>query len=175
MTLKTLFSLIAGAGLALVNSVSGEPLAIGADAPSVTVPDQDGNPVETGKAFAEGLVLVYFYPKADTPGCTAQACSLRDAYEQLQERGVAIYGVSMDNVADQKAFQEKYHLPFILLADSEGKLVEAIGVPRRGNFASRQAYLFENGKLIWLDTKASTAKQAQDVLAVLEARETPQP
>ncbi len=172
MNLKTLFTVAAGVGTALVNSVSGEPIEVGVAAPTVTVPDQDGNSVDLGKAYESGLVLIYFYPKADTPGCTAQACSLRDSYEELQDRGVLIYGVSMDTPAEQKEFKEKYHLPFTLLADSDGKLVEAFGVPRRGRFASRQAFLIEDGKVIWRDTSASTAKQAADVLTVLDERKT---
>jgi peroxiredoxin Q/BCP len=70
----------------------------------------------------------------------------------------------MDSVADQKAFAEKFKLPFILLADTEGAVTDAFGVPRRGKFPKRQAFLFKDGKLTWRDLSASTSEQAADVL-----------
>jgi peroxiredoxin Q/BCP len=96
---------------------SAKPLDVGADAPKITATNQDGAAVDLGELYKKGLVLVYFYPKADTGGCTAQACSLRDEFEVLTEKGVTVVGVSTDKVADQKAFQEKYNLPFTLIAD----------------------------------------------------------
>jgi peroxiredoxin Q/BCP len=124
--------------------------------------------VNLAETAGSGYFLVYFYPKAFTPGCTAQACSLRDAYDQLQTKGIKIVGVSLDTVDSQKKFQEKEHLPFELLSDREKKVTNAFGVPILVNrFAARQAYLFKAGRLIWMDTKASTDKQAQDLLAVL--------
>jgi peroxiredoxin Q/BCP len=110
---------------------------------------------------------VYFYPKADTPGCTKQACSLRDSYAALKDRGVKIYGVSMDKVKSQKAFQDKYKLPFDLLADEDGTVVDAFGVPKTMGFSKRQAFLFKDGKLVWSDMSASTEEQAADVLKFL--------
>src|SRR5690606_22613240 len=101
-------------------------------------------------------LLVYFYPKADTSGCTAQACSLRDANTELKEKGVTILGVSADPVPALQQFREKYHLPFPLLSDPEGTLMEAFHVPRIGRFAKRQAFLFKDGILVWKDTAAST-------------------
>ena len=123
---------------------------------------------DVAKAAGEGFALVYFYPKADTAGCTKQACSLRDAYATLGEKGMRVFGVSSDGVAAQKAFQEKYKLPFTLLADSDKKVIEAFGVPTRLGFASRQAFLFRDGKLVWRDLSASTEQQAADVLAAIE-------
>lgn len=152
-----------GAGL-----VAREPLNVGDAAPAVTVTLDSGESVEMGELFKSGLTLVYFYPKADTPGCTAQACSLRDAYADLGESGVRIFGVSMDSVQAQAAFREKYSLPFSLVADVDGTLVNAFGVPARMNkFAARQAFLIKDGKVVWRDLSASTAKQAEDVKAAL--------
>ena len=119
--------------------------------------------------YAKGLTLVYFYPKASTPGCTAQACSLRDAYEDLTKAGVKVVGVSTDTVESQKKFADKQKLPFTLLADPKGDVVKAFGVktiPLIG-FASRQAFLIKDGMVVWRDEKASTAEQAADVLKVL--------
>ena len=90
---------------------------------------------------------------------------------QLQDKGVKVFGVSLDPVEAQKAFEQKDHLPFELLSDSDRRVTSAFGVPLMKNgLAARQAYLFKDGKFIWLDTKAATDKQAQDVLAVLASR-----
>ena len=149
-------------------SATAEPLADGAALPAVSQKNQNDQLVKLAEEGASGYLLVYFYPKADTPGCTKQACSLRDAYEQLTEKGVRIYGVSMDSVKAQKAFQEKFKLPFDLLADADGSVVKAFGVPKTMGFAKRQAFLFKNGKLVWRDLSASTAQQAADVLEFLK-------
>ncbi|MEM6884514.1 MAG: peroxiredoxin [Verrucomicrobiota bacterium] len=138
--------------------------------PAVTSTDQNGEQVDLAALGAEGYLLVYFYPKADTPGCTKQACSLRDAYTEVQDKGIQVIGVSMDNAESQKKFADKYDLPFTLLADESAEVVNAFGVPKMGKFPSRQAYLFLDGKLIWKDEKASTAKQAEDVLKVVTER-----
>lgn len=148
--------------------VQAGELAVGQPIPEVKVKNQKNELVDLSAIAKEGWVLVYFYPKADTPGCTKQACSLRDAYVELTEKGVKVYGVSTDSVEVQKKFADKFALPFELLADQSKKVVSAFGVPAGMGFAKRQAYLFKNGKLVWRDLKASTAKQAADVLAVIE-------
>lgn len=163
--LKALAAVAAPFGIALS---SAAPIDTGAALPAVTAQDQDGKDVELSKAGSEGWTLVYFYPKADTPGCTKQACSLRDAYATLTEKKVKVFGVSLDDVAAQKAFQEKYKLPFPLLADKDGKVADAFGVPHSMGFAKRQAFLFKDGKLVWRDLSASTDEQAADVLKELE-------
>ncbi len=162
------FTRILGAMTGGIFSASAaEPIAVGAALPSVVVNNQEGKPVHLAEAGGKGFLLVYFYPKADTPGCTKQACSLRDSFADLSERGVRVFGVSSDGVKAQKAFREKYSLPFDLLADEEGKLIKAFGVPSTLGFAKRQAYLFKDGKLVWRDLSASTDQQAADVLKVM--------
>lgn len=146
-----------------------DELALGAPLPSIQAPDQDGKPVDLAAAGGVGWTLVYFYPQADTPGCTRQACSLRDAYAVLTEKGVRVFGVSADDPAAQKAFQKKYKLPFTLIADSEKKVMDAFGVPHALGFAKRQAFLFRDGKLHWRDLAAATDQQAADVLAAIAA------
>ncbi len=149
---------------------AAEPIAEGAALPEISIVDQNNATVKLNEAGAKGYVLVYFYPKADTPGCTKQACSLRDAYEKITAKGVKVYGASLDTVEAQKAFAEKFKLPFTLLADKEGKLADAFGVPHVAGFAKRQAFLFFDGKLIWRDLAAATEQQAADVLTVIEKR-----
>ena len=87
-------------------------LELGDSAPTLTANDQDGKPLSLEETYKKGVTLVYFYPKADTPGCTAEACSLRDSYADLRAKGLQVIGVSEDNAEDQKKFQEKYKLPF---------------------------------------------------------------
>src|SRR6202522_4230630 len=151
---------LAFSALGAANEQSDTKLKLGDAIPVVTAKDQNGQDVNLGESKT-GYTLVYFYPKAMTAGCTAQACSLRDSYTELQEKGVKIFGVSLDSVEAQKEFEQKDHLPFELLSDTDRKVTSAVGVPLMKNaFATRQAYLFKDGKLIWLDTKASTDKQA---------------
>lgn len=172
MTRAMLATLLIGATMTFFLDPAGaSALEIGDPVPAVSVPGQDGQTVALAEACKEGFAVVYFYPKADTPGCTKQACSLRDSFAQLTERGVAVYGVSHDTVAAQKAFQEKYRLPFTLLADTEHAVSAAFGVPSRGEYAARQAFLFEDGKLVWRDLEASTDEQAADILAALDGLE----
>lgn len=154
--------------LAYFGLASAEELALGAKLPAVSGVDQDGAAVDLAAAGGSGWTLVYFYPKADTAGCTKQACSLRDAYSTLTGKGVKVFGVSSDEPAEQKAFQLKYKLPFTLIADTDEKVEDAFGVPHTAGFAKRQAFLFKDGVLVWRDLTASTEQQAADVLAAIE-------
>jgi peroxiredoxin Q/BCP len=90
--------------------------------------------------------------------------------QALTKDGVTVFGVSTDSVKAQKAFKDKYKLPFQLLADEDGKVISAFGVPKTMGFAKRQAFLFKDGKLIWRDLSAATEQQAADVLKVIAAK-----
>ncbi len=162
----TLMSLLSLLTLGLV--ANAEPLAVGAPAPQVTAVDQDGKSVNFKDIYAKGLTLVYFYPKADTPGCTKQACSLRDEWSGLQGKNIQVLGISGDKADSQKKFQEKYKLPFTLIADSDSKVAEAFGVPNMMGIAKRQSFLIKDGKIVWNMLKASTETHAKDVLAAVE-------
>jgi peroxiredoxin Q/BCP len=165
-TRKSILSAILAfsAGCLFASRASAEPLAVGAAAPEAKSVDQDGNAVTLSKLYGAGWTLVYFYPKADTPGCTAEACSLRDAFADLSKKGVTIIGVSADKPAEQKAFKQKYRIPFTLLADSDKNVIKAFGVPTNFGFASRQSFLVKEGKIVWRDLHASTKEQAADIL-----------
>jgi len=155
--------LIAMSLLTFLGLKSAQALPVGSRAPVLEALNQDGQKLNLGDYYRKGLVLVYFYPKADTPGCTAQACSLRDAYTDLLQEGVTVIGVSHDAPAAQKKFQEKYHLPFPLIADTDGAVARAFQVPTVIGFTKRQAFLIRDGKIVWADFSASTDKQADDV------------
>ncbi len=146
-------------------------LKVGDGAPSVSGTTDSSETLNLADFYGkQAYTLVYFYPKADTPGCTAQGCSIRDGYEGLTKAGVGVIGVSHDNVADQKAFKAKYHLPFTLIADTDGAVMKAFGVPTfMGGFAHRSAYLIKGGKIVYADYKGTTDKQAQAIMDVLAA------
>ena len=99
----------------------------GSQAPDFTLNDKDGNPVSLSD-FKGRKVVLYFYPKDNTPGCTRQACAFAGAYERFREKDIAVIGVSRDSVASHVKFAEKYSLPFVLLSDPELKAIEAYGV-----------------------------------------------
>lgn len=161
---RTFFTTLA-AFAAFTLAIQAEPLEVGVEAPDLESTDQDGKKVDLGEEFGEGFSLVYFYPKADTPGCTKQACNLRDAFADVTDAGIKVFGVSADTAEDQKKFAEKYQLPFTLLADKEGDLIKAFGVPTNPKgFASRQTFLIKDGKVIWRDLKATPTSQAEDAL-----------
>lgn len=95
--------------------------------PDISLEDENGKEVSL-RDFRGKTVILYFYPRADTPGCTKEACSFRDDYKKIQNTGVVLLGASPDTPTAQKKFQEKYHLPFTLLADTDKKLCNAFGV-----------------------------------------------
>jgi peroxiredoxin Q/BCP len=102
-------------------------LKVGDQAPEFTSKDQNGNAVSLSD-FAGKKVVIYFYPKDDTPGCTAQACNIRDNYSELQNEGIVILGVSADDEAKHQKFINKHELPFTLLADTDKELLNLYGV-----------------------------------------------
>ncbi|MFM1879758.1 MAG: hypothetical protein RLZZ241_2624 [Bacteroidota bacterium] len=112
-------------------------LQVGDKVPDFTVMDQAGNTI-SNTDYAGKKWVVFFYPKADTPGCTAEACNLRDYYRELQDAGYDILGVSADPQKKQAKFQEKYNLPFPLLADEERKVIEGFGVWGPKKFMGRE-------------------------------------
>lgn len=104
-------------------------LANGADAPLFTLPNQDGDGVSL-ETYRGSHVVLYFYPRADTPGCTTEACGFRDAWDQFTDAGISVLAVSDDPVSDLRTFADKYNLPFELLSDPDGdvsKLYDSYG------------------------------------------------
>jgi peroxiredoxin Q/BCP len=148
----------------------GDPLAVGSPAPDVTAPDQNGKPVHFADVYAKGITLVYFYPKAGTSGCTAEACSLRDSYSDLRGQGLQIIGVSRDSVQSQSDFQKKNNLPFRLVADPQGQVAEAFGVPKLAGILpldARESFLVKSGKIVWNSPLAQTKGSADEVTKAL--------
>jgi peroxiredoxin Q/BCP len=143
-------------------------IEIGAPAPAVTALDADGRSVRFAEIYERGMTLVYFYPKADTPGCTAEACAVRDSMDDLKARGVQVLGVSGDKPEAQKRFADKYHLPFALVADADGTVARAFGVPTLLGFPKRQSFLIKDGRIIWRDLSVSPATHVAEVHKALD-------
>jgi thioredoxin-dependent peroxiredoxin len=163
--------LMAACALLNINAVA-TPLAVGAPAPKISAIDQESQPIQFTDVYAKGITLVYFYPKAGTSGCTAEACSLRDSYEKLHAQGLQIIGVSRDNVGSQKKFQTDNKLPFILVADTDGKVAVAFGVPNMMGgllpISSRQSFIIKDDKVAWNSLKAQTNGSATEVQKALD-------
>ncbi len=146
----------------------------GDKAPAFSAVDQDGAPV--GSASLEGKpYIVYFYPKDNTPGCTKEACSFRDAYAEYRKKGVAVFGVSADSVASHRKFADKFQLPFTLLSDPDKALLKAFGA-----WGEKKLYgkVYEgiirstfvvgaDGLIKKVFPKVSPADHAEEVLGVL--------
>lgn len=141
-------------------------LAVGTDAPTFTVKDTNGNTVSLSD-YAGKTVVLYFYPKDDTPGCTKQACSFRDAQSEYQNKDVVVLGVSKDDENSHQQFTQKYNLNFPLLADTDGSLIKAYDVDG-GGYAKRVTYVIDgDGKIIHVNAAVNTSDHANEVLAAI--------
>lgn len=142
------------------------PLNVGDTAPDFTVKDTNGNTVKLSD-YAGQTVVLYFYPKDDTPGCTKEACSFRDHHAKYTSQGIPVFGVSMDDEASHQRFTEKYSLPFPLLADTNGTLTKAYDVDG-GGYAKRVTYVLgTDGKIAQVYTTIQTDTHAADILQQL--------
>lgn len=150
-------------------------LKVGDNAPIFEGVDQDNKHISLND-FNGKKVAIYFYPKDSTPGCTAQACSLRDQYSELVSRGVQVIGVSADSVASHQKFTEKQNLPFSLIADTERKVIEQFGVWGPKKFMGknydgihRMTFLIdENRKIEQIWEKVNTKEHAKEILDFLK-------
>jgi peroxiredoxin Q/BCP len=148
-------------------------LNIGSTLPAFVGVDQNGEEINSND-FSGKRLVVYFYPKDNTPGCTAQACSLRDDYSALLENNIAVIGVSADSVSSHKKFMDKFQLPFPLIADTEKTLLNLFGVWGPKKFMGktydgihRTTFLFdETGNLMSIIEKPNTKNHAQEILAI---------
>ena len=151
-------------------------LEIGMKAPDFTLPDKDGGSV-TLSSFLGQKVVVYFYPKDNTPGCTRQACAFAADYAEFKRRGITVIGISKDSVASHQKFAEKYNLPFILLSDPDRIAIEAYGVWQEKKMAGkvgmgvvRTTFLInEEGNMSAVMPKVKPDTNAAEILAMTEA------
>lgn len=144
-------------------------LKIGNKAPAFSLPDQNGK-MQSLSDYRGKKVLIYFYPKDDTPGCTTEACNFRDGYEEFQNMGLVILGVSADSVKSHKKFAEKFHLPFPLLADESKEMSEAYGVWQKKKFMGRE-YMGIARSSFLIDEHGNLSKIYEGVKPPVHARE----
>lgn len=150
-------------------------LEVGAKAPDFTLPDAEGNSVSLSD-FAGKKVVLYFYPKDNTPGCTRQACGFAGAFEKFKQIDAVVIGISKDSVASHKKFAEKYNLPFILLSDSELTAIQAYGVWQEKKLYGkvsmgvvRSTFIIdENGVIEKVMPKVKPDTDAAEILAYLK-------
>lgn len=143
----------------------------GDKAPDFNFPDQSGKELSLA-AYQDKKVILFFYPKDNTPGCTAEACNLRDNYQELLDKGFEIIGVSADNENSHKKFTDKYSLPFPLLADVDKKVVNAYGIWGPKKFMGREYeginrttfIISEDGKIEKVFTKVKTKDHTNQIL-----------
>lgn len=147
-------------------------LNVGDKAPQINAQDQHGKPISLDD-FKGHKVILYFYPKDDTPGCTAEACNLRDNYDDLLEKGYKILGVSADSIDSHQKFAEKYSLPFPLIPDTEKKIIKDYGVWGLKKFMGREYegikrttfVISEQGKIENIITNVKTKDHSDQILA----------
>lgn len=149
-------------------------LTVGMQAPAINSRDQDGNPISLDQ-FTGKKVVLYFYPKDDTPGCTAEACDFRDNHQALLDKGFIILGVSVDDEESHKKFVSKHSLPFPLLADTDHQIVNDYGVWGEKNMygkkymgVNRRTFIIdENGVIKGIIRKVDTKNASAQVLELL--------
>ena len=147
-------------------------LEIGMKAPNFTLKDKNGNDVSLSDFIGKKVVL-YFYPKDNTPGCTRQACAFAGAYKQFEAKGVEVIGISKDSVASHVKFAEKYDLPFVLLSDPDRIAIEAYGVWQEKKMYGKVTFgvvrttfiIDENGNIEKVMPKVKPDTNAADILA----------
>jgi peroxiredoxin Q/BCP len=150
---------------------SGTGLGAGTTAPDFTLNDQDGNAVSLASFRGQKNVVVYFYPKDDTPGCTKESCAFRDQFTAFSDVGAEVLGISSDSEASHKAFAQKHRLPFRLLADRGAKVRGAYGVPATlGMIPGRVTYVIDKTGVIRhaFNSQVNATKHVDEALQVLK-------
>ncbi len=149
-------------------------LQVGDRIPEFILKDQNGIDVNSHQFIGKKNLVLYFYPKDDTPGCTKEACKFRDEFEVFNDLNAQVIGVSSDSVASHKKFSEKYKLPFILLSDTDKTLRKAFGVPKfSGLIPGRVTYIIDkNGKIIYIfNSMRNAEKHIDEAIRVLKEQE----
>lgn len=148
-------------------------LQVGDRVPTFTLPDQDGTPFRLEDALARGPVVLFFYPKDGTPGCTAEVCSFRDASEEFVAAGAVVAGVSSDDVSSHRQFADRHALKYPLLSDEGGALRARLGVPRGmlGFMDGRVTYVIDRGGILRhrFDAMLRATKHVDEALATVRS------
>jgi peroxiredoxin Q/BCP len=157
---------------AAASATGGEPAApgpaaedeiVGKPAPDFTATAQDGTPVHLA-ALKGKRVVIYFYPKDETPGCTKEACSFRDAWQDLSKTGAVLVGISADTSGSHKNFAAHYKLPFLLVSDPDGRIGSSYGVPFEGHHKRQTVIVGADGNVLKVYRKVDVGVHARQVL-----------
>jgi peroxiredoxin Q/BCP len=148
-------------------------LKIGDAAPDFSLMDENGRPVSLKEFLGKKVVVLYFYPKDFSPGCTAEACSFRDNYKPYEEKGAVVIGVSLDSVESHSKFSQKYNLPFAILSDRSKEVARAYGVLGIGGLLAKRVTFIINkeGRITHIFTKVDVRRHSEEVLRALEELE----
>jgi peroxiredoxin Q/BCP len=156
--------------MSIVDS-STKKIEVGGLAPDFTLPDQSGQPVSLSDFKGRKAVVLYFYPKDFTGGCTAEACAFRDSYEVFKEAGAEVIGVSSDSTDSHQGFAAKHRLPFVLLSDSGGKLRKQYGVPATlGLLPGRVTYVIDKEGVVRhiFNSQLAATRHVEEALKILK-------
>ena len=139
------------------------PVAVGDPAPDFSLPDENGK-MHSLSQYRGQKIVVYFYPKDDTPGCTKEACGIRDEFSSFVDNQIVVFGISYDNASSHRKFKKKFDLPFHLLSDEDKSVSKLYGADGTF-FPSRKTYLIdEDGKLLKIYDKVNVLNHAEDIL-----------
>ena len=130
----------------MTKQTTGKPLEVGDKVPEFSLQDQNGDEFKIGDYLGKSPMVIYFYPKDDTPGCTREACSFRDSFEEFSDRNVQVIGISADDVESHRNFAKKHNLPFTLLADTGNEVRKLFGVKSNlmGLIPGRVTYVIDS-------------------------------
>ena len=147
-------------------------IGVGDAAPDFTLPDPSGRTVRLGDYRGRKAIVLYFYPKDDTPGCTKESCSFRDQYQDFQDAGAEVIGVSSDAAASHEKFAARYHLPFVLLADASGAVRRQYGVPATlGLLPGRVTFVIDRQGIVRhvFNSQFQASRHVEEAIAALRA------
>jgi peroxiredoxin Q/BCP len=146
-------------------------IQVGDKAPDFTLPTQKNETIQLSQFLGKKAVVLYFYPKDETPGCTSQACAFRDAYQEFQEAGAEVIGVSSDSIDSHNKFATNYRLPFILVSDTGGALRQKYGVPKTlGLLPGRVTYVIDKEGIVRhvFNSQLAATKHIDEALTTLK-------
>ena len=159
----------------LVGFRTKDKVDVGSRAPNFALPSQSGEMVSLGDFLGEKPVILFFYPKDDTPGCTKEVCAFRDSFEELSNLDAEVIGISSDSVESHKGFAERHKLPFTLLSDEGGKVRRLYGVPNSfGLFPGRVTYVIDREGVVRhiFSSQIEVEKHVEEALKTLESIST---
>lgn len=167
--MKKVIGFLGGILLMQLSAFSADMPKVGDKAPGFSAPASDGTTVNLKDYVGKGNIVLYFYPKDDTPGCTKEACGIRDSFEELKGLNAIVFGVSFDPVDSHKAFITKYKLPFVLIADTDKKIAIAYGAANpNSRAASRVTFIIDKqGKIAYVNPKVDPTTNVAEIRTAL--------